>query len=668
MKKILLFISAICAAIGCTTDTTMDAALALDSSEKLTVTFDDESRIQLNENLKTVWTKGDLVSVFYKSDANDCFQFDGETGDRSGTLSRVENGESTKDNDKIAILYPYNVKNKLLATGEILANMPATQNYLKDSFGAGSSLMVAESEIAQFTLKNVCGWLKLQFTGSAIVKKISIEGNNGEQLAGDICVLPSDASSRLIYYPSIELGDSEVSGSLIIDNNIIKTVTLDCGEGVELSPNVSTAFYIALPPQTLANGVKVAVEIVNGTIIEKETSKSVTITRNSILPLSNIEISDFENSGGVKILRTHYEGADISIKVPERIKQQNRRIKWGVTNIAVLEYYGGQAPIPEKLHSNDQFYPAYIIKNDTTLNINHYNEYRRNAQGEIAYYYVAGYNPDGTVKCLECSADDPKVATGEAAPVQYYQHFQPGEPLVLMMSEVDYADGNNKLPTIDWGWGPGWYWYPYDYAAYQKEAGGDRESGELPMPGVGGGNDNNIDFDKFWYEGAWYSKIEFRLPEPEKFETGSVTINTSGLKTDGGKITFTPTGDTYAYFVIIVPQTSDVGGGYTDLLKFVNNDPSLLQWLTTSEFAEHLGFYTLFDASQGSMIINLEEAVYPGDIKAGMKYHVIVNAVPGKMENGDMTLDVSKQAFQHITFTLPEYTLPEPELAVTAYE
>ena len=292
MKKILLFISAICAAIGCTTDTTMDAALALDSSEKLTVTFDDESRIQLNENLKTVWTKGDLVSVFYKSDANDCFQFDGETGDRSGTLSRVENGESTKDNDKIAILYPYNVKNKLLATGEILANMPATQNYLKDSFGAGSSLMVAESEIAQFTLKNVCGWLKLQFTGSAIVKKISIEGNNGEQLAGDICVLPSDASSRLIYYPSIELGDSEVSGSLIIDNNIIKTVTLDCGEGVELSPNVSTAFYIALPPQTLANGVKVAIETVNGTIIEKETSKSVTITRNSILPLSNVEISD----------------------------------------------------------------------------------------------------------------------------------------------------------------------------------------------------------------------------------------------------------------------------------------------------------------------------------------------------------------------------------------
>ena len=396
----------------------------------------------------------------------------------------------------------------------------------------------------------------------------------------------------------------------------------------------------------------------------------------------------------VTVLRTSAEGADIYVQVPERVKQQNRRIKWGIANIAMLEYYG-QAPIPAKLHCNDVFYPATLFKNDTILEINHYNAYRRGPNGEIGYYYFKGYNANGTmVEGVTYDPNDEKVTSGEATPTQYYQHFQPGEPLVLMMSEVDYADCQElakldgqdyidhyygkcdencpenctthcqkKHPMIDWGWGPGWYWYPYDYEAYSKEASGDREEGELPMPGVGGGsNQPTIDFDKFWHEGAWYKRLEIRLPGPEEFTTGDVVINTSGLRTDGGKITFTPTGDTFAYFVFICPETSEVGAGYRDLLKYVNNDSSLLQWLTTSEIAPYLSIFPY----EGQTIMNLEEILY--EIVAGMRYHIIVNAVPGKMVNGDMTLDVSKQKFQHTTFTLPEYTIDEPELIVTPYE
>lgn len=388
----------------------------------------------------------------------------------------------------------------------------------------------------------------------------------------------------------------------------------------------------------------------------------------------------------VYIKRTTSEGADIVVNIPEEVKQKGRRIKWGVANVAMLKYYG-EAPTPEKLFTNDQMYPALLFKNDTTLNINHHNIYRRNEKGEIGYYYFAGYDSKGCVIIKECSANDPMVSTGEAEPVTYYQHFQPGEPLVLMLSEVDYADcpylatleGDAYVehltnpncghlhPMIDWSWGPGWYWYPYDYQAYIKEANGNRDEGELPMPGVGGGDAPTIDFDKFWHDGAFYRKLEFTLPGPDKFETGSVKINTSGLKTDGGKITFTPEGDTFAYLITICPERSDVGAGYFDLLKYVNNDPSLLQWLSTSEIGSYLGFYTFY-ASEGTMVLDLANSLYPGDIKAGMKYHVIVNAVPGKMQNGDLTLDVSKQAFKHETFPLPEYTLEEPELVVTAYE
>ncbi len=394
----------------------------------------------------------------------------------------------------------------------------------------------------------------------------------------------------------------------------------------------------------------------------------------------------------VVVIETHSEGATVEVVMPERLKQQGRRIKWGIANYAMLEY-GGQGPMPKRLHSNDVIYPASLIARDTVLEINHYNAYRRNANGEIGYYYFAGYNADGTIIEGECGPDDPKVDTGEAEATLYYQLFQPGAPLVLMMSEVAYTDCTeifklegdaytNHLthcnedceegctahtncpyhhPTIDWSWGPGYYWYPYDYQAYLEAVGGGRD--ELPMPGVGGGNNTNIDVNKFWHEGAWYKRIEIRIPGPEEFKTGDVEVNISGLRTDGGKITFRPTGDTYAYFICLCPDQSAIGAGYYDLLKYVNNDPSLLQWLTTTEVASKLG---IFPYTEDNLVVNIEDFLY--EIEAGMKYHLLVNAVPGKLVDGDMTLDVSKQKFQHITFTLPSYTIDEPELIVTPVE
>ena len=51
----------------------------------LTVGFeDDETRIQLNSAQKTVWTNGDLVSVFYRSDAKQQWLYTGETGEDEG--------------------------------------------------------------------------------------------------------------------------------------------------------------------------------------------------------------------------------------------------------------------------------------------------------------------------------------------------------------------------------------------------------------------------------------------------------------------------------------------------------------------------------------------------------------------------------------------------------
>ena len=378
------------------------------------------------------------------------------------------------------------------------------------------------------------------------------------------------------------------------------------------------------------------------------------------------------------------EGVDVDVTVPDRVKADGRRIKWGVTNIAMIGYNGHKS-IPELLHSCDNVYPAFLFKNDTTLHINHHNAYRRNANDEIGYYIIAGYNADGSAKVTEVPATDPRVETGEAAPIQYYYHFQPGEPVVIMMSEVAYAgcreianlEGQDyidhitadncgeKHPMIDWGWGPGWYWYPYDYQAYIEAKGGDREPGELPMPGVGGGSTSTIDPNQFWHEGAWYQEIHVTLPQPEKFE-GTVDVKVSNLSADSGKITFTPDDKTYAYFVGIFEETNEYKQGYNDIVSnILGGDPSLMQWFTTSEMAPYFTIFPYYDY-EGTITLNLEE--YFVALQPNLTYHIVLNAVPGKMQDGEMIPDVSKQNYKHITFRIPNYTLDAPELTVTAYE
>ena len=383
------------------------------------------------------------------------------------------------------------------------------------------------------------------------------------------------------------------------------------------------------------------------------------------------------DNGDVTVIRTNSEGADVLVRIPENIKQQGRRIKWGVTNIAMLGYNGNPS-MPEMLHSCDWVYPAYLFKNDTILNINHYNAYRRNKNGEIGYYII------GNNSCIEVPANDPRVETGEATPIQYYYHFQPGEPLLILMSEVYHTDCDEyfkaeypqdhiqtgcdkKHPTIDFGWGPGWYWYPYDLIGYANATGGGgHEDGELPMPGVGGGGGmSGVDPNKFWYEGAWYKQIDIRLPGPAKFD-GTVKVDLSNLKTDSGTITFTPDNKTFAYFVGIFEDTNEYQQGYRDLVRgYLKGDESLMQWFTTSEMAGYFGIFPYY-ASEGIHVLKLEE--YFAQLTPGLTYHIVVNAVNGYMEDGEMWPDVSAQNYQHITFKLPEFTTPEPVLEVTAYE
>ena len=264
------------------------SAICPDVPETITAGFEgDDTRIQLNDAQKTVWTKGDLVSVFYRSNANQQWKYNGETGVRTADLTCVDAGEATATMNRVVVVYPYNENYKFnTETYNVQASLPATQTYLKDSYGLDGNIMVSSSEFNQFKLKTVYGWLKLQLTGNGEqIKSITLRGNNGEQIAGEAYINTTDATMTLAADKLATDDDSEAGGSLIFEDTILTEVTLDCGNGVTLGAE-ATAFYIALPPQTFTKGLTVEITATNGLVMTKSTDKEVVIERNHIQPMA----------------------------------------------------------------------------------------------------------------------------------------------------------------------------------------------------------------------------------------------------------------------------------------------------------------------------------------------------------------------------------------------
>ena len=295
MKKFFLFTLAVLAFVACAQNDVEElSANRADAPETLTVGFegaDDDTRIQLNSNQKTVWNENDNITVFYHSDANQKWQYQGETGERQGQFKRLQNAESTTKIANIVVAYPYS-EDYFLNTQSynIEAMLPAVQHYAEDSYGVGDNLMVSQSEFTQFSLKSVCGWLKIQLTGNGErVTHLVLRGNNEEQLAGLIYVDTATAEATLVA----EMGgfddvENSVGGGLVPDNSLVKSITLNCGEGVTLGAK-ATAFYIALPPQTFDKGITVEIEDIDGYVMEQSTDKVVSIERNHIHPMSVVE-------------------------------------------------------------------------------------------------------------------------------------------------------------------------------------------------------------------------------------------------------------------------------------------------------------------------------------------------------------------------------------------
>ena len=302
MKKLYIFALVAILFAACDNVTTNEgynsSFIAVDASDTLYAEFaETNTRTYVEEGNKLRWTKGDEISYFPAITYNMQYRFKGETGDNSGAFAKVTTDLVTGNKlDNCYAVYPYIESTTMADDGAISFELPATQHYAENSFGLGANIMVAITESEDdnvLRFKNAGGYLKLQLYGEDVtVKSIELKGNGAEKLAGAATITATYGAE-----PTIAMAEDATT-----------TLTLDCGEGVELSNDAetATAFWFVLPATTFENGITVTVTDAEGKIFEKSTSNSLTIERNAIQPMAALEVK-YANPEALKIYYTATE-------------------------------------------------------------------------------------------------------------------------------------------------------------------------------------------------------------------------------------------------------------------------------------------------------------------------------------------------------------------------
>lgn len=278
MKRVLLYVLAATMLAACTRNEIDEINNNSPQQEYIYASFEDETRVELNDNKQTVWTKDDMF-IRLGDNIHDVWQFDGMTGDRGGKFHFWESFETPVDhnfNGKYFALYPY-INGIYYGTGffengdlAMFYKVFENQDYHPNSYDTSSNIMLGIGKDAEnFTFRNVMGYLRLSLTGDKKVQSIILEGNNGEILAG----------IRYIHQEDINIGGWYSSP--------VYSMTLNCGDGVQLTDQ-PTDFYFALTPTTFEKGISIEVVFTDGTIFPKSTSKRIAIERNTIQPMTCI--------------------------------------------------------------------------------------------------------------------------------------------------------------------------------------------------------------------------------------------------------------------------------------------------------------------------------------------------------------------------------------------
>ena len=323
MKKITLFL----ALAAITVAACQKSETAIPVSEQFTATvesFESQTKTSMTQEKYVVWSQNDRLAIFQGSTLADEFKVsDASAGKANGTFTKVTTaGDDFSAGTEIpcnVALYPY--ATGLTLTGATLEYeapvyevegvvLPSEQTYVAGSFANGAFLMAAVTDdLSDHNLKfkNILGALKLQLKGTQTVKSITVKGRNNEKLSGAATV--TAYASNLA--PAITMTATDEAS---------KSVTLDCGDGVQLSESTATDFIIALPPVLFSQGFTVTVTDSDEQTYEITAKVANTVLRSSVLTMPAIilgdEITEDEGDGdgsGINVLIIYFDKTSLTL-------------------------------------------------------------------------------------------------------------------------------------------------------------------------------------------------------------------------------------------------------------------------------------------------------------------------------------------------------------------
>ena len=326
------------------------------------------------------------------------------------------------------------------------------------------------------------------------------------------------------------------------------------------------------------------------------------------------------------VVERKYDGFAVHVQIPEEVKARGNALRYSTTSLPMYNYSKsmGSMEIDMLLYNAGQY-----TTEDKTIRYDEWNSYERDEDGNVIQ--------DGAEYA------DPKV---------------PGEPSIFLIGEYGYMDDKDEMvvyvdgevktvsvPESDpdfiyyaqnsiWsypaGWKPGYYMPEYDW-----------------MRWIEGMDTPDYDPEKYW--SGYYEKIQVDTLPPADLDA-NIDIKVTDLTPVEACISFTPS-DNVAQYCILMCTESEY---QNDFLPLIDYKEEYLRWFTGSYFA----MMTIgIEMAQGYKELWLTDWFADTKGMAGQTIRVLVSAL------GDN--EGKSQYFTTTTFTLPEVTLPKPEVVVT---
>ena len=329
----------------------------------------------------------------------------------------------------------------------------------------------------------------------------------------------------------------------------------------------------------------------------------------------------------INVVDRMYDGFSVYIQIPEEVKAKGNALRYSTSSMPMYNYAKqmGSMELDMLLYNAQQY-----TTTDKLVIYDEYHSTERDADGNLIY--------DEAGNLASATFADPKVPgePGYLIVGEYALMEDENERIVLVDGEAMTVYDDSYMENSIWwypaGWSKGYYNPQYDWARWYAELDSDE-----------------YDSEKYWT--GYYERVLIETLEPEIIE--GVEIKATDITPIDACIEFRPTDDIVQYCILVCTESEYE----TQILPLIEGKEEYLRWFTGSYFAM---------MSFGIQMAYGDSALYLTDWfvdTKGMAGQTIRVMVAGLGNN-----EGTKQSFDTYTFTLPEVTLPKPEVVVTPVE